>query len=59
MVQKSLKTPLRNIKMAPYSDFHIVSKINQGGCLGCLGGNDAPELEQLELEVGKCIFVYF
>ena len=24
----------------------LVSKINQGSCLGCLGGDDAPVLHQ-------------
>ena len=27
-----------------YSLFCILSKINQGSCLGCLGGDDAPVL---------------
>ena len=26
------------------AEFIIVSKNNQGSCLGCLGGNDAPEI---------------
>ena len=26
-----------------YSLLHVVSKINQGSCLGCLGVDDAPE----------------
>ena len=25
-----------------YSLLYVVSKINQGSCLGCLGGDDAP-----------------
>ena len=30
-----------------YSLFCILSKINQGSCLGCLGGDDAPGLDLL------------
>ena len=26
----------------PCSLLYVVSKINQGSCLGCLGGDDAP-----------------
>ena len=26
----------------PFIIVYVVSKINQGSCLGCLGGDDAP-----------------
>ena len=39
------------------AEFIIISKNNQGSCLGCLGGNDAPEytevvvlMDQIEVE---------
>ena len=28
-----------------YKQFIVVSKINQGSCLGCLGGDDAPAVK--------------
>ena len=38
------------------SDFLIVSKINQGSCLGCLGGNDAPVYEIVKIYFKKSKF---
>ena len=34
----------RKIKIFFLQICQAVSKINQGSCLGCLGGDDAPEL---------------
>ena len=39
---------LKILKVKNYMcQFLIVSKINQGRCLGCLGGRDAPGLDQI------------
>ena len=39
-----------------YSLLYVVSKINQGSCLGCLGGNDAPASIYIQRFLGLLLF---
>ena len=38
---------IKTVWAISYSLLYVVSKINQGSCLGCLGGDDAPDIDNL------------